>query len=548
MLEEWVWSVWVASLIVGAVALVAGMMKVIVPAGLIALLVSGIVWVAYQFQPKPGGISPRDVTDQPASASKGQRFDNIAFLRDGEWKSSSVAVEPDTRARFRIHVPENAVMAEIRLGDAPVNLELYVSHITTFENGGEPEFAAASEVYNEVLQLTPWDSLPLVPGDYIVEVAVAPGPTPHIAYRPVHDEVSFKIAYRLIRADSISTIPWESPVKVELSEQSGYAALYRIDVPHQCDRLRVDLFDTTSTLTLYLGDANPVVHADNAVLVHDGAESSKWFILDQNSSPALHRGSYYLAVVDTFRSPTPIRATLRVSSSANPPESVLRLPDWFPSNDPWLNAVQATVELIAEGSSSAGSGVIVSPKGYVLTNYHVVARPDDRLVEPDGVLIAMTLDEQHPPVDLYRGTVIRSDKELDLAIVQVTKGFYHQPLTGTLRLPFLPLAENEDAHVGKRLWVFGYPWIGGYAGRVTITVSQGVLSGFERQGDFFLWKTDADFHPGSSGGPVLDEQFNVVGLASETLEETTTSGKIGWIRPISSLPVEWRQLLQEANK
>ncbi len=458
-----------------------------------------------------------------------------------------VGTSLDSVCRFQIEVPEDAILVELRLTEAPINLDLYCMHVFTWQSQGEAEFASATEAYNETLRITPWDALPLEPGNFVVEVRPGPGAPPRVGYLPVHDEVPFALHYRLVQVGQPAKWSINGVYSLELSEARGHAAVGTIECPAGLHTMRIDLFDATTSMHLYLGRVGPVVHSDNALWVHDGAECRKWVVLTPNSQPPLEAGKYVLAVVDPYQAPAPVKATLAVRDSAEVPEQLLAIPELPVSEDPWSRAVAATVELIVEGNTGGGSGVIVSPDGLVLTNFHVVIDQQDRPAPEHGVLVALTLDPELPPVDLFRASPVYLDEANDLALLRITRGFYHQPLGPDFKFPWIAARWDSALPLGTQLTVIGYPWIGGVSGRVTVTLTSGVLSGRERRGKIVLWKTDADFHPGSSGGPVLDEEGRLVGLASETVEQEAAAGKIGWVRPLATVPETWKTLIRQST-
>ena len=138
-----------------------------------------------------------------------------------------------------------------------------------------------------------------------------------------------------------------------------------------------------------------------------------------------------------------------------------------------------------------GTGLILTPDGYVLTNHHVVrSRGGLRLELHDGREV--------------RGTLVGSDAPTDLAVVRVED-------TGTL--PTLPLADPQDVRVGQWVVAIGNPF------RLEQSVSMGVVSALNRtlplpEGGMLegLLQTDAAINPGNSGGPLLNMRGQVVGI------------------------------------
>jgi len=163
----------------------------------------------------------------------------------------------------------------------------------------------------------------------------------------------------------------------------------------------------------------------------------------------------------------------------------------------------------ARQATSLGSGVIVSPDGYVLTNHHVVDGADDiELVLADG-------RELHAKV---RGV----DPESDLAVLK----------TDGENLPTITFGSMDDLHVGDVVLAIGNPF--GFGN----TVTMGIVSalgrnhlGVNRFEDFI--QTDAPINPGNSGGALVDTAGNLVGINSTIFSQSGGSMGIGFAIPVS---------------
>jgi len=162
-----------------------------------------------------------------------------------------------------------------------------------------------------------------------------------------------------------------------------------------------------------------------------------------------------------------------------------------------------------------GSGVIVSPNGYILTNHHVAGGKNRRIV----VSLADGRDVE--------GVTLWSDPVLDLAVVKVE-------LTG---LTSIPLGDSNTVRVGDPAIAIGNP-LGLQFQR---TVTSGIVSALnrtieietERGRNFMedLIQTDASINPGNSGGPLLNARGEVIGI--NTIKVTTAEA-IGFAIPINA--------------
>jgi S1-C subfamily serine protease len=188
-----------------------------------------------------------------------------------------------------------------------------------------------------------------------------------------------------------------------------------------------------------------------------------------------------------------------------------------------------------------GSGVIVGGDGSILTNYHVIHDKDGRL--HDVFVVGKLVSPERPPQLWCAGRPNRSklQRELDLALVKCDIDLdgraWNPASTGVW--PTLKDARASDIKMGQRLWVLGYPDVGGGG----LTLSEGEVEGWTgidgAAGNDFI-KTDASITHGNSGGPVVDDAGELVGLASAFRTRVTASGgvietaQIGLVRPLTT--------------
>lgn len=172
--------------------------------------------------------------------------------------------------------------------------------------------------------------------------------------------------------------------------------------------------------------------------------------------------------------------------------------------------------------SSLGSGVIVSPEGYVLTNNHVVAQADEIVVAlKDGREI--------------KARIIGADPGTDLALLKI----------GLNNLPVLPFRESP-MQVGDVVLAIGNPF------GVGQTVTQGIISALSRQGlgintyeDFI--QTDAAINPGNSGGALIDVSGNMVGINSAIFSQSGGNLGIGFAIPASLAKSVMQSLIKDGK-
>ncbi len=162
----------------------------------------------------------------------------------------------------------------------------------------------------------------------------------------------------------------------------------------------------------------------------------------------------------------------------------------------------------------SGSGTIISSTGLILTNAHVAspASQGDTSSEPDALAIGLMDKEDKPPVFLYFAKVRAVDGYLDLAVIQITTTLDGADVDpNNLNLPFVPVGDSDQLHVGDSIKIFGFPGIGGE----TITFTTGNVSGFTSEqglGDRAWIKTDATIAGGNSGGLAANTAGFLIGV------------------------------------
>jgi serine protease DegQ len=176
-------------------------------------------------------------------------------------------------------------------------------------------------------------------------------------------------------------------------------------------------------------------------------------------------------------------------------------------------------------NSGLGSGVIVSPTGYILTNYHVVEGADQ---------IEVALNDGRN----LKARVVGSDPESDLAVLLV-KGEKGE----ALKLPAITLGQMDNVGVGDVALAIGNPF------GVGQTVTMGIVSALGRSHlgintfENFI-QTDAAINPGNSGGALIDSQGNLIGINTAIYSRSGGSLGIGFAIPVSTAKSVMEQIIQ----
>jgi hypothetical protein len=180
-----------------------------------------------------------------------------------------------------------------------------------------------------------------------------------------------------------------------------------------------------------------------------------------------------------------------------------------------------------------GSGTVISPDGFILTNQHVVDVADNSNLVAGweeeernaGTEVTLDLHEDEllilgspgilPPEPLYMARVVEQDVELDLAVLQITADASGSPVDITSApLPFVPLGDSDSVTLGDPVDIFSYPGAGGDS----LTYTTGVVSGFNREegreGPAWI-TTDTTISGGSSGGTAVSRRGELIGVPTQ---------------------------------
>jgi len=176
-----------------------------------------------------------------------------------------------------------------------------------------------------------------------------------------------------------------------------------------------------------------------------------------------------------------------------------------------------------EKQSSLGSGVIVSPSGYIITNNHVVNSADeiDVVLSDDRTAIAK---------------VVGNDPETDLALLKIDLP----------DLPAITLGHIEKASVGDVVLAIGNPF------GVGQTITMGIISALGRNHleinafENFI-QTDAAINPGNSGGALIDTNGNLLGINSAIFSQSGGSLGIGFAIPVSTVKSVMEEIMKNGR-
>jgi len=185
------------------------------------------------------------------------------------------------------------------------------------------------------------------------------------------------------------------------------------------------------------------------------------------------------------------------------------------ANDPWFRFFYGDREDNSP-QMGLGSGVIVSPEGYILTNNHVVEGAQE---------IEVTLSDSRRTT----AKVIGTDPDTDLAVLRITLD----------RLPVIAMGNSDNVQVGDKALAIGNPF------GVGQTVTGGIISALGRNQlgintfENFI-QTDAAINPGNSGGALVDVNGSLLGINTAIYSRSGGNMGIGFAIPVNTA----RQVLE----
>ncbi len=249
---------------------------------------------------------------------------------------------------------------------------------------------------------------------------------------------------------------------------------------------------------------------DNLRQVRSGAPVS-WQVASANSTPG--QGSYRDAAKRAMPSVVNIFTTKEAKRQNNPFMQDPLYKKFFGDGggDP------------DDKQFSLGSGVIISPEGFILTNNHVIEAADE---------IEVALSDGRKTA----AKVVGTDPDTDLAVVKVD---LHN-------LPAITLGHSDQARVGDVVLAIGDPFDVGQ------TVTMGIISalGRNRLGintfeDFI--QTDAAINPGNSGGALVDTNGNLLGINTAIYSRTGGSLGIGFASPVTTVKTVMESIISSGQ-
>ncbi|MFP4281655.1 MAG: trypsin-like peptidase domain-containing protein [Opitutales bacterium] len=455
-------------------------------------------------------------------------------------------VDTDRYYTIALEVPRRTTSILVEARGARADIDLFARHDALLENWERaPDFRADSVGWDEQLVLA-GEGRFLPRGTYYLDVA-------NVAQLPNIGPVEIWIDYNPEQIDPLpaSSAPLEHIVPGEavaavLDRTRAQSARYAFEVPPGTRSIDIATSGATRDLDLFLAAGRPVSSYRLEGGGHDhrqvSARLDERLQIEAKPGQTLLPGLWYLDVASLTLDDQRVEFTLEVALDAALDRVAIDWAEALPRTDdphwsPLERVLLATVEVGSE--ANAGSGTILSPDGLILTNYHLFT--SEQGFQTEDIYISLTQDFRSAPRQLLRAEVLEADADLDLALLRVVSDVHGDPLPEDFALPFLEPATSEELRLGDDLFVAGFPSVGGNEERYSLSLTRGILSGFERdaRGRLAWLKTDALINAGNSGGTLLTRDgLSFIGVPS--MKIVLQNDTLGYCRPLDRLPAAWR--------
>ena len=283
----------------------------------------------------------------------------------------------------------------------------------------------------------------------------------------------------------------------------------------------------------------------------DGTRSIMWTKLARSRRPDAGPARIAIALIVTAHVLCSQTASRPQPDAGNSPANLHELSDWFEALAEHVSP--AVVQVVSSGFApvrgeppaavvvskrrSTGSGVIVDPNGYIVSNAHVIAGAG-RV----QVLLASRIEPLPgrqsilgPRPKLREAKIVGFDVETDLAVLKIE----------ARDLPFVPFGDSDDLRPGQLVFAFGSP-LG-----LENSVTMGVVSSVARQlrpGDPMIYiQTDTAINPGNSGGPLVNADGQIVGINTLIFSQSGGSEGIGFAAPSNIVRTVFDQIQEHGR-
>jgi S1-C subfamily serine protease len=437
---------------------------------------------------------------------------------------------------YKFKVNEGTFAARISLSNSSADLDIFVKRGTEIQSYDLVDYYGTEEDFNESILITRLSELPLEDDIYYVDISYQRDILPIIDGKK-STSISYNIVLELEEYQVTDSLVPGISSSFELYPDKGMATLLALKVPENTNTFRIDLFNTTSDLDLMVSFDDKIISRSRNDFLGESLLGKETLIIEGIENNPVETGIYYILVFDQIANDQPTKFSILTGLNRFAPRSLTTIPRLPTAGNEMQNVLSSTVEVI--GNAGKGSGCFVSSSGHIITNWHVIEDFTGEVSKE--IYVAVNLSNELPPEELFKAKLIDYSKEKDLALLQISSGLYGNSIPFAYTFPFFSLGNTDSLTLGQPLTYLGYPGIGGTGSRASISMTRGIVSGFERSNGNLLIKTDAEINSGNSGGAAINTFYELIGFPTSTIEED--AGQLGYLTPISMIPKEWQRYM-----
>jgi S1-C subfamily serine protease len=439
---------------------------------------------------------------------------------------------------FVVDVPRRTQSMRLVMRASGADVDLYARRGALMESYSEADASASSSFPSEQLYLK--GRRKLKAGRWYIDVTC---PSGHEVDATL--EVDFNVEevpdfYEQIGRESLVILEPDTWQPGQIDRALARYQTHLITVPEGAMSMSVQTRAAQYDIDLFLKQGAPIGDWEQDF---DHKQVSARLDESLRVDAPLAAGEWYLDVVSFRDEDAEISYEIQVRFDTDPVDDLQEIGGLIPEPPPTLSALEralwSTVRLDSEGGS--GSGTVLSADGIIITNHHVVFDDDEQSVVEE-IYVSLPHAFDRAPAQRFLATVLEHDDELDLALLQVTSDISGGPLPDDAQFYPIPIGASESLRLGQLIWVGGYPSVGGGGSRSPISVTSGIMSGWDTTSGEASWiKTDARINAGNSGGGMYDASGHLIGVP--TMERIEADDEMGYARPVHLIPLSWLERL-----
>lgn len=434
-------------------------------------------------------------------------------------------------------VPSGAVAVEWRVRGARAEMECGVQPLERPDSAQEAALNAPTDLGLATLRIDRWTEPPVMPGVWHA-VWSWPGWSRPRGADGSFDSVEFDVEPVVLLPMPPVSVAFDQAVDGTVESAHGGSWRGLVDVPAGCSALRLDLLEAQGDVDLLAYPGRELRGLDEGVRMRSRPYGRETLLVE-----APEPGPWSIEVVDAPGSGLDTGFRLLASRERGTPAAAKSPPRHPPpvADHPLGAAMGRALSSVVEVCTPDGTGsaVALHARGLYLTNAHVVAKMGGGVA--DDIVLCVTLDVREAPREMYQARVVELDEEADLALLELAGDLHGEPLPQDWTVPHLDLGDGSLPPPGAELFVLGHPGVGTQRTRPTLTVTRGIVSGYERLGAGWTIKSDAEITSGHSGGAAIDAQGRFVGTPTSRVEDGAS--QLGWINAASLVPERFRKRL-----